>query len=96
MQLVGPWKPGGALWLIWAIDFLRHWHSGNGYAIDHLQLPSIVNPIVQAARRLQFEWFEFARGSGLSFAFIPISAQLHGPFCDHSDRAINGSPLSDS
>ena len=32
---VGAWQPGGALWLIWAIDFYGS-GGGNGYAIDNL------------------------------------------------------------
>ncbi|MGA2540315.1 MAG: immunoglobulin domain-containing protein [Verrucomicrobiota bacterium] len=35
MALAGPWTPGGALWLIWSINFYGS-GSGNGYAIDNL------------------------------------------------------------
>jgi hypothetical protein len=35
MALAAPWPPGGAIWLIWAINFYGS-GSGNGYAIDNL------------------------------------------------------------
>jgi hypothetical protein len=34
MRLASPWTPGGALWLIWSINYYGS-GSGNGYAIDN-------------------------------------------------------------
>ncbi len=36
LQLSTPWNPGGALWLIWSINYFGS-GSGNGYAIDNLE-----------------------------------------------------------
>jgi len=41
---VGAWQPGGALWLIWAIDFYGS-GGGNGYAIDNLDFYASANPV---------------------------------------------------
>ena len=71
MQLVGPWHPGGALWLIWAIDFYGS-GSGNGYAIDNLHFRASVNPIVQASAPLKLNGLNYAGGSGLSFSFTNV------------------------
>ena len=43
LQLVSPWQPGAALWLIWSIDYYGA-GSGNGYAIDNLRFRATANP----------------------------------------------------
>jgi len=45
LALATPWPSGGALWLIWAIDFYGS-GSGNGYAIDNLSFQASASPIV--------------------------------------------------
>lgn len=41
LPLASPWPAGGALWLIWSIDFYGS-GSGNGYAIDNLRFSSAI------------------------------------------------------
>jgi hypothetical protein len=45
LVLSSPWQPGGALWLIWGIDFYGQ-GAGQGYAIDNLSFSAIGNPVV--------------------------------------------------
>ena len=68
MALSSPWQPGGALWLIWAIDYFGS-GSGNGYAIDNLSFQASVNPIVQATSPLVLTNVNYVVGTGLSFNF---------------------------
>ena len=44
MPLSSPWQPGGALWLIWSINFFGQ-GTGQGYAIDNLNFSASVSPI---------------------------------------------------
>jgi hypothetical protein len=43
MILATPWTPGGALWLIWSINYYGS-GSGNGYAIDNLTFSNASPP----------------------------------------------------
>ncbi|HEX4119014.1 MAG TPA: immunoglobulin domain-containing protein, partial [Verrucomicrobiae bacterium] len=45
MGLAAPWTPGGALWLIWSINYYGT-GSGNGYAIDNLAFSNASPPTV--------------------------------------------------
>ena len=54
LQLVSPWQPGAALWLIWSIDYYGA-GSGNGYAIDNLRFRATANPYVMATAPLQLD-----------------------------------------
>jgi hypothetical protein len=69
LELATPWQPGGALWLIWAIDYYGS-GSGNGYAIDNLQFFASANPIViGSAPVLGSSSFSESSGSSFSFSF---------------------------
>jgi len=43
LALSAPWPTGGALWLIWSIEFYGQ-GAGQGYAIDNLNFSATVNP----------------------------------------------------
>ena len=45
MELAAPWTPGGAIWLIWSINYYGS-GSGNGYAIDNLTFSNASPPTV--------------------------------------------------
>ncbi|HEX3717974.1 MAG TPA: immunoglobulin domain-containing protein [Verrucomicrobiae bacterium] len=44
MGLAAPWTPGGAIWLIWSINYYGA-GSGNGYAIDNLVFSNASPPV---------------------------------------------------
>ncbi len=44
MELATPWTPGGAIWLIWSINYYGT-GSGNGYAIDNLTFSNASPPL---------------------------------------------------
>jgi hypothetical protein len=44
MALANPWTPGGALWLIWSINFYGQ-GTGQGYAIDNFRFSASAAPI---------------------------------------------------
>ena len=70
LALASPWTPGGALWLIWSIDFYGS-GSGNGYAIDNLNFYAASNAL--AAPTLSGVTFNGSGTSGtnagLQFSF---------------------------
>ena len=73
---VGAWQPGGALWVIWAIDFYGS-GGGNGYAIDNLNFYASANPVAAPADPFLVNSASYVAGSGpgsgltLSFTNVP-------------------------
>jgi Immunoglobulin I-set domain len=71
VALSSPWTPGGALWLIWSIDFYGS-GSGNGYAIDNLSLFATPNAYAQATSPLLGSvTYTTGAGAGFSFTNVP-------------------------
>ncbi|HSY20096.1 MAG TPA: immunoglobulin domain-containing protein, partial [Candidatus Acidoferrales bacterium] len=66
VPLNNPWPPGGALWLIWSINFYGS-GGGNGYAIDNLLFSASTTPELGGAN--------YSSGSGFSFSFVSTSFQ---------------------
>lgn len=71
MQLSSPWPAGGALWLIWSIEYYGA-GSGNGYAIDNFHFRAGANPLVQAVGPLQIGTLAYSSGTGLSLSFTNV------------------------
>ncbi|PWU20250.1 MAG: hypothetical protein C5B50_04375 [Verrucomicrobia bacterium] len=67
MALGSPWTPGGALWLIWSINFYGQ-GTGQGYAIDNLSFSASVAPITAPALNVVSYSGGFS-GSGLKLGF---------------------------
>ena len=74
---VGTWSPGGALWVIWAIDFYGA-GGGNGYAIDNLNFYATANPAAQPVSQFAVNNVSYTPGSGptpssvtLNFTNVP-------------------------
>ncbi|MDB6021665.1 MAG: hypothetical protein JWQ04_1522, partial [Pedosphaera sp.] len=70
LALSSPWQPGGALWLIWGLDFYGS-GGGNGYAIDNLSVFASATPVTQATAPVLGS--VAYSGSGLSFSFVNTS-----------------------
>jgi hypothetical protein len=57
------WNPGGALWLIWSIEFYGS-GSGNGYAIDNLNFYASASPVAQPVSQFAVNNVSYTPGSG--------------------------------
>lgn len=71
MQLSSPWPAGGALWLIWSIEFYGS-GSGNGYAIDNFHFRAGANPLVQAVGPLKIGNVNITVGTGVGLSFTNV------------------------
>ena len=80
LQLVSPWQPGAALWLIWSIEYYGA-GSGNGYAIDNLRFLASANPIVVANAPLQLDVLNYVPGTGMSFSFTNVPGASFTVYC---------------
>jgi len=67
LALATPWTPGGALWLIWSINYYGS-GSGNGYAVDNLSFSSSVNPVAPVTSPT-LGGVAYSAAQGLSFTF---------------------------
>ena len=67
LALATPWTPGGALWLIWSINYYGS-GSGNGYAIDNLSFSSSVNPVATVTSPT-LGGVTYNTSTGLTFTF---------------------------
>lgn len=72
IPLSSPWAPGGALWLIWGIDFYGS-GGGNGYAIDNLSMFATATPAAQAMAPVLGN-VTIAAGNNLGFSFTNVSS----------------------
>ena len=69
MALASPWAPGGALWLIWQIEFYGS-GSGNGYAIDNLNFYAAPASDTMSAPTLSgVAYNSSGANAGLQFSF---------------------------
>jgi hypothetical protein len=69
MALGSPWAPGGALWLIWQIEFYGS-GSGNGYAIDNLNFYAAPASDTMSAPTLSgVKYNSNGANAGLQFSF---------------------------
>ena len=72
LALANPWPPGGALWLIWSINFYGS-GSGNGYAIDNLYFygsPGVVSFPTSPISGINTSYLPGSgAGSGLTLSF---------------------------
>ena len=77
MPLASPWPPGGALWLIWSINYYGQ-GTGQGYAIDNLSFSASVAPItVPTLEVLGYSGGASGTGFKLGFSDSPgASAQF--------------------
>jgi hypothetical protein len=72
IALAAPWTPGGALWLIWSINYYGS-GSGNGYAIDNLNFyaTSTTNLTALPAPTLAgVSYNSSGTNAGLQFSFV--------------------------
>jgi len=67
MALSTPWAPGAALWLVWSINYYGQ-GTGQGYAIDNLQVSASVAPIT-APTLGGVSYSGGASGTGLTLTF---------------------------
>ena len=67
MALSTPWTPGAALWLVWSINYYGQ-GTGQGYAIDNLQVSASVAPIT-APTLGGVSYSGGATGTGLTLGF---------------------------
>ena len=67
LALATPWTPGAALWLIWSINYYGQ-GTGQGYAIDNLQVSASVTPITVPTLNV-VSYAGGAAGTGLKLAF---------------------------
>jgi hypothetical protein len=67
MALASPWAPGGALWLIWSINFYGQ-GTGQGYAIDNLSFSASVTPITTPTLEV-IGYSGGATGTGFKLSF---------------------------
>jgi len=80
VALATPWAPGGALWLIWAINYYGS-GGGNGYAIDNLNFyaSSTTNVVALAAPKLTGVTYApigtNGTTAGLQFSFVSTPGQ---------------------
>jgi hypothetical protein len=95
---VGAWSPGGALWVIWAIDYYGS-GGGNGYAIDNLNFYATANPAAQPVSQFAVNTVSYTPGSGptpssvtLNFTNVPgvFSTVL---FATNLTPPVNWQPL---
>lgn len=68
VQLTSPWTPGGALWLIWSVEFYGT-GGGNGYAIDNLHFYASANATAAATTPFQLTGVTSGPGTSVSFSF---------------------------
>jgi hypothetical protein len=75
LALNAPWPNGGALWLIWGVDFFGA-GQGNGYGIDNLYFYASANQVATAVPPLQLNVPSYVQGvgpgSGLSLSFTNV------------------------
>jgi len=67
MALSTPWTPGGALWLVWSINYYGA-GGGQGYAIDNLKFSASVAPITAPSLGV-LGYSGGATGTGLALGF---------------------------
>jgi hypothetical protein len=93
LQLVSPWQPSAALWLIWSIDYYGA-GSGNGYAIDNLSFQATANPYVTATSPLQLGGVAYVPGTGMSFGFSNAPGASFTVYCaTNLTPPINWQPI---
>jgi hypothetical protein len=98
VTLSTPWLPGGALWLIWSIDFYGS-GGGNGYAIDNLNFYASPKPVAQPVAPLAVDSVSYTvpgsgPGSGLTLTFTNVPGVFSTvEFATNLTPPINWQPI---